>query len=89
MLHTEFQASQESGFEEEDFGMFFYVVLWFKPSAPELGPFWTFRPPFEQTWTSRQCYIPNFQHFSLRPSFVGLELLLVSGFSYRRTLQLS
>ena len=30
MLHTKFQASEPRGFEE-DFSIFFYVFLWFKP----------------------------------------------------------
>ena len=34
MLHTEFQASKPNGFEEEDFLIFFYVFLWFKPRTP-------------------------------------------------------
>ena len=30
MQHTNFQASESSGSEVEDFKIFFYVYLWFK-----------------------------------------------------------
>ena len=37
MLPTKFQASEPSGSEDEDFGNFFYVFLFFKPSIPRCG----------------------------------------------------
>ena len=37
MLHTNFQVSEPSGSEEEDFLIFFYVFLWFQPRTPGLG----------------------------------------------------
>ena len=66
MLHTKFQASKPSGFEAEDFSIFFYVFLWLKPRTPGQRPSWTLGPSFEQTWyrCTRQCYIPNFKHLS-------------------------
>ena len=39
MLHTEFQAFEPSGSEEEVFLNIFYVFLSFKPRTPETGPF--------------------------------------------------
>ena len=50
MLHTKFQASKPSGSEEEDFCIFFYVVLLFEPMTPDQKPSWTLGPSFEQTW---------------------------------------
>ena len=37
LLHTEFQASEPSGSEEEDFFMFYYVFPWFEPDTPWRG----------------------------------------------------
>ena len=44
MLHTKFQASEQSGSEEEDFLIFFYVFLWFQTRTPVAGTSWTLRP---------------------------------------------
>ena len=39
MLYTEFQASELSGSEEEDFLIYFYAFLWFEPRTRDhLGP---------------------------------------------------
>ena len=67
MLHTQFQASEPSGSEEEDFLKKFYVFLRFEPRTPGQRPSWTLGPSFEQTWKrcTRQCYIPNFKHLGL------------------------
>ena len=37
MLNTKFQASEPSGSEEENFFVFSYVFLWFKPRIPWCG----------------------------------------------------
>ena len=50
MLYTKFQASEPNGSEEEDFLIYFYVFLWFKPRTPGQRPPWTLEPWFEQTW---------------------------------------
>ena len=34
MLHIKFQASEPSGSSEEDFRIFFCVILWFEPRTP-------------------------------------------------------
>ena len=41
MLHTKFQTSGPSSYEEEDFCIYFYAFLWFDPGA---GPSWTLGP---------------------------------------------
>ena len=47
MLHTEFQASEPSGSEEEDFLIFFYIYFYdFNLGPPGAGPSWTLRPSF-------------------------------------------
>ena len=50
MLYTKFQASEPSGFEEEDFLTYFYAFLWFEPRTPGQRPSSTLGPSFEQTW---------------------------------------
>ena len=50
MLHTKFQASKQSGSEEEEFLIFFYVFLWLEPMIPGQRPSWTWDLPFKQTW---------------------------------------
>ena len=51
MLHTKFQASKPSGFEEEKileyFSMYFYG---WNISPHSVGPCWIPGPPSEQTW---------------------------------------
>ena len=37
MLHLKVQASKPSSSEEEHFGIFFYVFLWFEPRTPWQG----------------------------------------------------
>ena len=49
MLHNKFQASDESGSEEEDFWIFFYVFLWFEPRTPWLR---VILDPAALIWTS-------------------------------------
>ena len=51
MLHTEFEAPEPSG-SEEDFRVFFpnYVFLSFKRRTPGVKPFCTLGPLFEQFW---------------------------------------
>ena len=44
MLHTKFQAPEQSSSEEEDFEVYFI----FEPKTA--GPFRIPGPPFEQTW---------------------------------------
>ena len=44
MLHTEFQASEPSGSEEEDFLIFFFI--YFYDLNPGAGPSRTLRPSF-------------------------------------------
>ena len=44
MLHTKFQASEQSGSEEEDFLMYFYAFLWFERRTPGQRPSWTLGP---------------------------------------------
>ena len=34
MLSTKFQATEPGGSQEETFGIFFYLSLWFKPRNP-------------------------------------------------------
>ena len=34
MLPSEFQASEPSNYEEEDFWIHFYAFLWFEPRSP-------------------------------------------------------
>ena len=50
MLHTEFQASEPSGSEEEDFlifSIFFYIYFYdLNLGPPGAGPSWTLRPSF-------------------------------------------
>ena len=46
MLHTKFQAPEQSSSEEEDFEVYFI----FEPKTPAAGPFRIPGPPFEQTW---------------------------------------
>ena len=41
MLHTKFQTSGLSGFEEEDFLIYFYAFPWFNLGPPGAGPFQT------------------------------------------------
>ena len=41
MLHTKFQASEQSDFEEEDFYFFFYEFLLSQPRTPVAVPSWT------------------------------------------------
>ena len=66
MLHTKFQASEQSGSKDEDFLIFFYVFLLFQPRTPVAGPSWILRPWFEQSWkkTTWQCYISNFKRLT-------------------------
>ena len=44
-----FQASEQSGSEEEDLNIF-YVFLWFEPGTPWGGITLYTGSPFEQTW---------------------------------------
>ena len=37
MLHIKFKASKPSGSEEEEFLIFFYILLWFEPRTPWRG----------------------------------------------------
>ena len=37
MLHTDFQTSEPSGFEEKDFLIYFYAFLRFEPRTPWPG----------------------------------------------------
>ena len=48
MLHTEFQASEPSGSEEEDFLIFFFFIHFYDLNLgpPGAGPSWTLRPSF-------------------------------------------
>ena len=47
MLHTEFQASEPSGSEEEDFLIFFFIYFYdLNLGPPGAGPSWTLRPSF-------------------------------------------
>ena len=47
MLHTEFQASEPSGSEEEDFLIFFFIYISdLNLGPPGAGPSWTLRPSF-------------------------------------------
>ena len=51
MVHTNFQASEPSGSEEEK--IFEYTSMHFYDSnlgPPGPGPSWTLGPLFEQTW---------------------------------------
>ena len=50
MLHTKFQASEESGSEEENYRIFSLYFYGSNPGPHPVGPFWT-RPGtrFEQT----------------------------------------
>ena len=50
MLHTKFQAFKPSGFDEEDFLIFFYVFLWLEPTTPDQKPSLTLGHSFEQSW---------------------------------------
>ena len=50
MLHTKFEASEQSGSEEEIFEYFSYIVKRFETRAPSAGPSWTQGPFSEQTW---------------------------------------
>ena len=47
MLHTQFQASEPSGSEEEDFLKIFYVFLRLEPRSPHQKSSWTLGPSFE------------------------------------------
>ena len=49
MLHIKFQATEPSGSEEEDFWIFFYAFLWFKPET--LWPL-AMLDPETFTWTN-------------------------------------
>ena len=47
MLHTEFQASEPSGSEEDDFLIFFFFYIYFYDlylGPPGAGPSWTLQP---------------------------------------------
>ena len=47
MLHTEFQASEPSGSEEEDFLNIFFIHFYdLNLRPPGAGPSWTLRPSF-------------------------------------------
>ena len=46
MLHTEFQASEPSGSEEDDFLVFFLYFYDLNLGPPGAGPSWTLRPSF-------------------------------------------
>ena len=49
MLHTKFQASEQSGSEEEDF--FFSIYFYGLNLGPSgVGPSWTLGPSFEHPW---------------------------------------
>ena len=50
MLHTQFQASEPSGSEEEDFLKIFYVFLRLEPKSPGQRSSWTLGPSLKQTW---------------------------------------
>ena len=47
MLHTQFQASEPSGSEKEDFLKIFYVFLRLEPRSPGQRSSWTLGPSFE------------------------------------------
>ena len=47
MLHTQFQASEPSGSEEEDFFKIFFVFLWLEPRSPGQRSSWIPGPSFE------------------------------------------
>ena len=47
MLHTQFQASEPSGSEEEDLKKKFYVFLRLEPRSPGQRSSWTRGPSFE------------------------------------------
>ena len=54
MLHTEFQASEPSGSEEENFLILFYIYFYdLNLGPPGAGPSWTLRPPFYLTYLSQ------------------------------------
>ena len=48
MLHTEFQASEPSGSEEDNFLFFFFFIYFYDLNLgpPGAGPSWTPRPSF-------------------------------------------
>ena len=46
MLHTEFQASEPSGSEEENFLILFIYFYDLNLGSPGAGPSWTLRPSF-------------------------------------------
>ena len=46
MLHSEFQASEPSGSEEEDFLIFFIHFYDLNLGLLSAGPSWTLRPSF-------------------------------------------
>ena len=47
MLHTQFQASESSGSEEEDFLKIFYVFLRLEPRSSGQRSSWILGPSFE------------------------------------------
>ena len=67
MLHTKFQASEASGFEEKNYLIFSYVLLRFHLGPTEAGSFLTPRPSFKQTcyMATKQCYLSSFEYLNL------------------------
>ena len=50
MLHTKFQTSGLSGFEEEDFLIYFYAFPWFEPRTPWCKAISNLGPSIVQNW---------------------------------------
>ena len=50
MLHTEFQASEPIGSEEENFLIFYMYFYGLNLGPSGAGPSWVLGSSFEQTW---------------------------------------
>ena len=49
LIGPKFHTSKQSDSEEEEYSIFSYSFLWFKPMTPNEEPFWTVEALFEQT----------------------------------------